>query len=222
VRALPDYPQTFLYLRTPMAVEYADELWESLSGAWDAQQWPESIEWLMPFEDGTWEDGLVLGMRWMLSPSEFSAALSSALAEFDAWAVINARGEWTESVSGGPLSAYFNALPTSPSPTAQIFLGFDSIRHPEGSIDLLRNVYGRDHCVPVFHFRDGRILLLRSADPARVIRARIARAARRVDYVSGCDAFGEPFSKDDRPIWEVDSVHDLSFGSAEEGEGGSD
>ncbi|MGA8596989.1 MAG: hypothetical protein WB676_19940 [Bryobacteraceae bacterium] len=218
MRALPEYPQTFLYLRTPMALEHADELWESLSDAWDAQQWPESIERLIPLNEGTWENGLVLGVRWMLSASEFSGALSSALAKFDAWAVINTRGEWKESVSGGPLSAYFDALPAAPSPTAQIFLGFDPIRHPEQAIDSLRNVYGRDNCLPVFHFRDGRILLLRSAQPARVIRARIADAARRIDCVSGCDAFGEPFSKDDRPIWETDSLHGLWFDSPDEGD----
>jgi hypothetical protein len=202
-----------------MALEYADELWDALYEAWDTR-WEDRIERLTPMdEETTWENGLVLGLHLKLPPSDIADAIAPALSQFDAWAILNTRGEWIESVTEGPMSVYFNAFSTpgkAPPPTAQIFLGFDLIRHPEQAIDALRNVYRRDSCIPVLHFRDGRILLLRSSEPARLIRARMSGVARQIDCLCGCDASGESFSKDDRSVWEIDSIGDLSFGPPED------
>jgi hypothetical protein len=195
-----------------MDIKYHDDLWKALYDQWAAEGWEQRIECLMPMEGGTWEDGLVLGLHSKLRACNLATAISPALAQFDAWAILNTQGEWIESVAGGPLSAYFHLVGGSKGCTAQIFLSFDPNKPPEQAIDSLRNVYGRNVCLPVFHFRDGRILLLKSSEPARLIRARIASVARQIDSVCGCDAFGVTFSTDDRDIWETDSIANLSFG----------
>lgn len=212
------FPETFFYLRTPRAVEHSDDAFEALYREWHQQGWPEQISLLTPMDGGTWEDGVVLGLHTTTHPTDIARAIRPALDKFDAWALLNTSRQWAEWTGSGPVSAYFdpNAVFGVAPPTAQLFLGFDdSERIPEPAVDVIRNVYGRGKCVPVFHFRDGRILLINTRDPARTIRSRLANAARRIDYLCGCDASGEPFSKDDDPVWE-DSFIDLSFSAPED------
>jgi hypothetical protein len=211
------FPQTFLYLRTPTAIEHSEDLLEALYEDWVAQGWGDAVELAMPIDGGTWENGFVAGVHLYERPADIAEALARALQLFDGWGIINTRRERAEWVAEGPISSFFNTRgASSPRSVAQIFLGFDNERFNEEAVDELRNVYGPVNCVPVFHFRDGRILLLNSSDPARLIKARLQRAMRRIEYVCGCAGDGEPFAKNDEAIWELVNLRTLSFSAPDD------
>ena len=204
------YPRTFLYLRTRTAIEYADEALARLS-----EGWYRRAELLFPFSNGTWENGLVLGLNTEDRPSELANAMKSGLDSFDAWAIHNVKGEYAEWISDGPLSIHYRAMESPDDGTAQLFLGFDNVSDPargDNIVDSIRQIYGTEKCRPVFHFRDGRILLVSTHEPARTISRRIERAARnRVYETSVCDCRGEPFSIDGRSMWDPVWLRELSF-----------
>jgi hypothetical protein len=216
------YPRTFLYLRTRTSVVFANDALEGL-----CEIWPHDVDCLLPFRnEATWEDGLVLGLHTDEPPQELARLMNPALTLFDAWAIHNTKGEWVEWTGQGPLSAYF-ALGAPPLPTAQLFLLFQgTAKAPdEAAIDALRALYGRERCLPTFHFRDGRILLVNTEEPARTIFRRIERSrptpsrsyhrkpeTTRSDYdFCVCDSAGDPFAPDGRPIWERTSLEGLYF-----------
>jgi hypothetical protein len=217
------YPETFLYLRTRLAVEFSASILRSLHVALRPFAPPrpdeDRVELLLPFyEDGTWENGFVLGLYTSARPSELANVLKPALDEYDAWQIRNTRGEWAEWIGKGPLSAYYKDKQES-IPTAQIFLGFgDPEDMSEEAVAGVRAVYGDDRCLPVLHFRDGRILLLKTEQSARLIQNRLRSALSRIDYACGCDAAGEPFSDDDTPIWKAVSLEWLEFGAKDDDE----
>jgi hypothetical protein len=221
------YPNTFLYLRTRTSIAYANdalgELWESV--------WPFDADWLMPFEEATWEDGLVIGLNTDEPPQGLADQMKSPLALFDAWTIHNLKGEWAEWTGNGPISAYFG-LGASPVRTAQLFLTFNdpSDDPDEAAIDILRAVYGRDRSLPILHFRDGRILLINTDEPGRTIFRRLEgnkprqsqfdrrqRQRKRWDCnFCGCDSSGDPFAADGRIIWERLPFDGLFFEDSEE------
>jgi hypothetical protein len=113
------YPETFLYLRTRLAVEFSTSILRSLQVELRPFAPPrpdeDRVELLLPlYEDGTWENGFVLGLYTSARPSELANVLKPALDEFDAWQIRNTRGEWAEWIGKGPLSAYLYLLPGIP------------------------------------------------------------------------------------------------------------
>jgi hypothetical protein len=203
-------PRTYLYLRTRTAIEYANEALALLSAAWSVR-----VELLQPFINGTWENGLVLGLNTESHPRELADTMKPGLDSFDAWAIHNVRGEYAEWIADGPVSVHYRATESPNSGSAQIFLGFDNISDPargDNIVESIRQIYGPEKCRPVFHFRDGRIMLLATREPARTIFRRIERAARnRVYETSVCDCRGEPFGIDGREIWDPVWLEQLSF-----------
>lgn len=207
------FPNMFLYLRTRVGIRHDDEALPAL-----AELWPGGVELLRPFEDGqTWSNGVVFGLKDNSTPREVANRLESALSRFDAWALYSARGESAEWIGEGPIAAF---LSHKRDVIAQIFLGFDNEdRPPEEVIDGLRAVYGEARCVPAFHFRDGRILLVDTKEPASMIFRRVQKVIevlprrwnrrqlpRYFLHFSCCDCSGDSFVPDDRQIWKVTGV----------------
>jgi hypothetical protein len=212
-------PATYIYLRTPQALEYcADDLLDDLYEEWTSNNLNEHVLLLCPMgHSESWEDGIVFGIWSELSPAEIAKALMPALEKFDAWAIVDfERRECMEWIGGGPVSSYFKFLQAfnATPPIAQLFLGFnDPDRVPEREIEAIRRIYGSTKCVAVFHLRNGRVLFINSSEPASIIWRRIERIAQRIDYVSGLDATGSRFCKQiNDACWELISLEDLMFG----------
>jgi hypothetical protein len=94
-------PETFLYLRTRLAVDLSTAALRSLHYELRPFALPppeeDRVELLSPlYEDRTWENGLVFGLYTAARPSDLAYALKPALDEFDAWQIRNTRGEWDE------------------------------------------------------------------------------------------------------------------------------
>ncbi len=202
-------PQTFLYLRTSIAIEHCDDLIESICSQWTAKGWNDVIHLLRPKDGGTWKDGLVIGTPMVIDPEAIRGALEPALTKFREWMIINLRGECCES-SGGMISSSFQAW--EPLSVFQIFLAYENDQTPERGLELLRKTLGEDRCVPIFWFRDGRILLFNSPQPAATVYNRLRSKVQGIDFVCGADSDGDVFTIGwDGPIWEVIPLEYLTF-----------
>lgn len=213
----PRTPETFLYLRTTLAVDLATPELGALAEAYQpfalSPPHNDRAELLLPLEGATWENGLVLGLHSREHPQQLAKALAPALGRFDAWQIRNARGEWAEWIGEGPLSLYYGSRQRA-IPTAQIFLGFEDAEDiDERAIDAVRAIYSPERCQPVLHLRDGRVLLLNTDEPARLIQNRMKKALDKIGHWCGCDHYGAPFARDDAIMWETVWLETLCFGN---------
>jgi hypothetical protein len=96
---------------------------------------------------------------------DLAKELAEPLASFESWAMIDDRGTYTESISGGPLSVFFSRAQEDErydGNISQIFL----LWNPENpwaarAVEDVRPSLKGLH-MPLFHFRDGEIILLAS------------------------------------------------------------
>lgn len=210
----PKTPTTFLYLRTKLTVGLASDAIYGLYLEWQAFAPPPPYEdrahLLMPINGGTWADGIVFGLPTIVQPKHLGTTMKPALDQFGEWQIVNLNGEWAESANPGLLSRFFKQR--REKRFAQIFVGYDAaVAPPDQAIDALCAVYGPDKCMPVMHFRDGKILLLSTSDPARVIHRKMRQACKGLDYLCGCDFAGEAFSSGDLQIWDYTSLRVLEL-----------
>jgi hypothetical protein len=207
-----------------MALQHCNDLFDMLRQQWRESGWTQLVLALKPWKTDTWENGVVFGTFLTQAPSDIESAFRRALRKFDAWAILNTIGEWRESGGRGSLSTlanFFNKNQTS-NRFFQIFISCRAGRRSERALALLRDALGSDDCVPVFYFRDGRIMLFRNTQPPNLLPTRLKPLLRNLNYVCGCDLDGGEFSTWGGPIWDdPDNLDEFWFTVANQ-ENGTD
>lgn len=213
----------FLFLRTRLAVSATNEPLDALADAL-----PERVE-LLSFPSGprndpwgeseTWEDGYVFRLDKVMTPSALADQLKDALALFDAWAIHDGDALCAEGPYPSLVSDYY-----SRHRGGAIMVGLhvaDGARDPDAVYDRVRSALS-PHCRPVFHFRDGRILMFPAGIPAPQFWRRVERYARDIKHMAAWDRFGAAYYKRDEAwdLWQPVSLFELDFGA--EGDGSSE
>ena len=218
----------FIYLRTHLAIEFAEEALRAL-----AQVFPHSepsdgyqTSYFVPVlgfggsgSGVTFENGLVIRGAPSYVPTDCVNILKPALAKFEAWAIHDRWGNFIEHPTGGLMGRYFERLnQTKPIPTCQIFvMGQENARRYKQALDQIRARF-KELCLPVFHFRDGQIMFLHSREPASVIARRCGQSLRGLDNWAIVDSDGATYSasgEDEDCIWRDTELNGLRFGSGE-------
>jgi hypothetical protein len=163
-------------------------------------------------EGSVWNNGLVLRVQHVLPPADMARKIRSVLDEFDAWAIHDGIGDFMEHPSGGPLSRFFESSPGAPF--SQIFVLYRNTDSKyDQTVDRLRSQM-KGLCLPVFHFRDGQIMMLRSQESGRVTSQRCARQLPRFEGWAIVDSSGASYSRvgETDEIWEPTRPSELYFG----------
>jgi len=197
----------FVFFRTALALEFEQGALKAL-----AEILPE------PPMLGLGPKGLILSngpvlrlKRQIRPPFDTARALNRALDKLEAWAIHECYGEFEENPKGGPLSRYFDANPPG-IPFSQIFvLARKGDAKYEQTVVQLRSRM-KAPCTPVFHFRDGQIMMLRSKESGTITKQRCADQLRLQNWVivdsSGvsCSSVGET-----KRIWQPCGRDDIDF-----------
>lgn len=167
--------RNFVFLRTKMALAYSTQAIDSFM---DLQ--PEWIRILKIDGDYLfWDDGLILHCDTYEQADNWPKIIGDALSHFDAWAIADNRGNYSEALPNGTFSGFFEPstnMAAVYSGYAQIFLQFqENSKNPNDLIDQVRVCFDQTKCRPVFHYRNGRVLFLRTTDPASIILRRVER-----------------------------------------------
>ncbi len=175
----------YAFLRTRTALCYADSAMASLAHAIGSQ-----VELLtLTRRSPTWEDGMVIRFLADESPAELATKWRETLSNFDAWAIHDAHGLSSETIVRGPIaSAFKSAHAQGTLGMTQLYFAFrrkDSNRSQTG--ERLRQAL-QVTSVPVFHFRDGRILLLDTHEPATTTQRRLEGKRLALYWYAICDA----------------------------------
>jgi hypothetical protein len=166
----------FMYLRTKMALDWDDRAQASL-----AQMRGDVNAVLSVVPDvPTFADGVVLNLWTQRDLREVKDAWAQHLAKFEAWAIHDCESMF-EGIGGGPASIALNGLSSSRSPLKQVFTVFYRADEPEpnrldadGLVDAVANLMP-DPIRTAFHFRNGRIMFLRTDAPIRMLMRRLER-----------------------------------------------
>jgi hypothetical protein len=166
----------FVYLRTRMALHLDDRAQASLA------QMRGDVNAVLSVAPGvpSFADGLVLNLWTRRDLRELKDAWAQHLAKFEAWAIHDCESIF-EGIEGGPASIALNGLSSSRLPLKQLFAVFYRADEPEpnrldadGLVDAVANLMPG----PVrtaFHFRNGRIVFLRTDAPIRMLMRRLER-----------------------------------------------
>lgn len=160
----------YLSLRTRRSLDWEDDCFKQL-----AKVVPFEID-VMGLGRGAWiwEDGCVFKLRNKLAALDMANALRPGLELFESWAVHDASGSFIEYPSGGPMSRFFDLDYDAKTRGAfsRIFvMRGENDKLYEQTVSRLRNEM-RAPCLPVFHFRDGQIMMLQSDESARITSQR--------------------------------------------------
>ena len=184
----------FLYLRTRTAFRHASGAMEALHRVQKDQMS------LFGFHRAdlhqVWEDGIALRLRTNKTPEYIRAEFGSALDEFDMWAIHDGESRCIDAGGGiGPTSHFFdsaNRRSDSNCRVVQLFVRYwaDDTK-VEAILGHLHQVYQDALFKPVFHFKDGRIYLAHTKEPAEVTcRLPFNQAVRRLPGFAVCESDG--------------------------------
>ena len=202
----------YAYMRTRIALEHDD----SLRGLWDyLRGYGVTFSLAKNGEIIEWEDGIVIKIDHWLSMDWHIQHLHSFLDELDAWVLFDGV-KLLEHPKGGLLTSFLESgdRGSTPERYAQIFVkyGYGS-RNRERLIESIRKRIG-DLCQPVFYFRDGMVLLVKSDISGRIINQQCRNCLENLRAWIIIDASNEYHSdtgpvdsvwsplKKTRPLWE--------------------
>jgi hypothetical protein len=229
----------FLYFRTPRNILYSNRaltaflrgLPEPMQMGLDGEDPTSRTTSLFVFgkEHVTWEDGFVARFWSHETPSDIAKQMSDTLSEFEAWAIHDCQHDFVENPPGGQLSRFFGKIaePNSAKSIAlsQIFiLGQEYDRKFDNTVDQIRaSMKPGQLCLPVFHFRDGRIIFLNSEEPGNITAHRCKNHLKRLKRWGIVDSGGRAFSAagEDDLVWqdippEIIGRYDFGFGGPED------
>lgn len=217
-------PYTFVFLRTRIAVNHADESLRALAEYFPYPDPPTELELMLNRTDhvieylgfgkdaSTWEDGVVIRFKTKKTPIDVEYALRPALDKFDGRLIHDGRRNFLESPTGGPLDRFLYRLwddndddgydytkmrwPYEQLPISQLFLmSRNNDRNYETTVDKIRTSMASDSlCLPVFYFRFGQVLFLNSEEPGHITINRCGRYLGRFAHWRIIDCLGNTYS----------------------------
>lgn len=209
---------TFVFLRTKTALKYATKPIDSFR-----RNCPAWINILGIYHSANeyirWENGIVLHCELYETAEIWPEAMEAALSKFESWGALDDSGHFSESISNGPFSRFFHpdGKAAHTEKFAQIYLHFRGNREdPDQLVDKLRSCFWGKRVVPVFHFNNGRVLLVETDEPCTILRRRIESELRNFQKVTIFDSELEDWST--QGAVEFYNVDDLDLTRPEEGE----
>lgn len=161
---------TYAYMRTHIALEHDD----SLEGLWNYLKGHDVVFFLAKNDEIIeWGDGVVIKIESWMSLDGLAQNLSFFLDKLDAWVLFDGV-KHVEHPKGGPLTSFLETGDQSNTREryGQIFVLYDDeLRDHQRLIENIRKRI-RQPCRPVFYFRDGVVLLVKSDISGRIINQR--------------------------------------------------
>lgn len=164
-------------------------------------------------EGYTWRDGCVIRFKTPKSPAKIVEHMKDSLAQFEAWAIWNDKGEYDESLSDGLLTRFIKRQEGQSISSIYVMVREGDARY-ESSVEALRSRLKGPH-FPVFHFRDGQILLRWTHEPSQITARRDATSLNRFEHwvVEDSEGFTQTSGCDQ---WVPLHLDNLYFGDVEE------
>jgi hypothetical protein len=194
---------TFLYLRTKLAMAHETQTFGELARAFPFQAMQSASIEIRYARDpvpvqvisADWTNGTIIRFRSRMAPVDLAATMQEALATFDAWAIVARAGEFADSAGEiGPISRFFGQ-PLAKT-FSQIYVG---TRYKDGqyenAADGIRSSL-KASSLPSFHFLDGKIILAATEEPASITARRCRTYLDKMLYWAITDHTGETLSSD--------------------------
>ena len=175
----------YLYVRTRLALRLdLQNVMDILSGVSD------DVDVLRLREELPWINGIVARFYTWENAEDIINGLREEFDKLGMWAIHDGSGRSYEPHGGGLVGMFLgNAVSTNP-PVAQVFVRYrDWERDPDAVADEIKRVLHSD-VRSVFHFENGRILMVRSKEPPTLIVRRLESIRRRVHSAAVVDAEG--------------------------------
>jgi hypothetical protein len=135
-----------------------------------------------------------------------------SLSLFDAWAIHNVKREFVENPSGGPMRRAFSELAAAKLVHVYV-VGVEDDPKYDKAVERFRDRLSAA-CFPVFYFRDGQIMFLRTAEPGSIIQRRYARELQAFENWAILDNSMETFSSSHASsgeVWKETELEGLYF-----------
>ena len=139
-------------------------------------------------EGFTWSDGVIINFETSKSPDAIAGRMKDALDQFESWAIWNDNCEYSEKLSGGLLTRFFERR-EGRSISSIYVMAREGDAHFESSIEDLRSQLNGPN-LPIFHFRDGQVLLRWTDEPSKITVRRAQQRLNRFDHWAIIDSEG--------------------------------
>ena len=157
---------TFLYLRTKLALEHEAQTFGELARAFPFQA-TQSVSISIRYArdprpvqviSEAWENGIIIRFPSRMAPVGLAASMTETLATFDAWSIVDLTGNLTIARGqSGPISQFFGQPIVKAFAQIYIVARYKDSRC-ERAADGIRSAL-KANSSPVFHFLDGKIIL---------------------------------------------------------------
>jgi hypothetical protein len=194
----------YLFLRTKIALEYADDYMDALNELGEVEVEGMPVQ-TIDFGDGAaCQNGLVLRFPMFGEFAKISAYFDDALRDMDGWAIVDYKHNCFERPAAAMLDMFLKE--NKERTICQIYLRYnpDSFKDKKSVESLRSDLEHKVGCRPVFHFRNGVVLFTASNEPPKVTFGRCQRFVRNLPGFLFVEPNGDTFSisgrKDD--AWE--------------------
>jgi len=213
-------PNTFLFLRTKLSIEYETAATEGLSAHFPyslcraAQPDLSKTEFalhVLGFGDDrlTFSNGLVIQFTTHHTLSEIVQGMKVGLDSFEAWSMCKFDGSDYHENTAGKIGRFFRET-GAPAFATVFILSQDDDPHYGENIGGFRGTY-QGCCLPVFHFQHGQVMFIATDEPVAVIQRRQDKYLKRFDYWAIIDNQQRVQSSGSADIWELEYLSEIEF-----------
>jgi len=176
----------YLYMRTRLAltsdIQKVIDILTSISDEADVLYLRQELPWI---------NGIVARFYTEEDVEDIINDLKDELDKLDMWAIYAGNGRSYEPHGGGAIGMFIGNAANTHLPVAQVFVRYrDWERDPDSVADDIKRAL-RSDVRSVFHFQNGRILMVRSKEPPNLIVRRLENIRRRVHSAAVVDAEGK-------------------------------
>ncbi|MGH6795753.1 MAG: hypothetical protein ACREDD_07580 [Methylocella sp.] len=157
-----------------------------------------------------WTDGTIIRFQSRLAPVELAAIMQETLAMFDAWAIIDLAGESVDNVgAAGPISQFFEQRRVKTFSQIYIIAKNKDAKYEMAADGIKTKLAANSQ--PAFHFRDGKIILVSTNEPASITASRCRYYLDKMLYLAIIDHSGMALSRDVDDDWVDIYLDSLSY-----------
>jgi hypothetical protein len=208
---------TFLYLRTKLAMEHETQTFGELARAFPFQAMQSASIQIQYARDPlpvqvistVWTNGTIIRFRSRMAPVNLAAIMQETLATYDAWAIVGLAGEFADSAGAvGPISRFFGQLLVKTFSQIYIVAGYKDNQY-EMAADGIRSSL-KAYSSPAFHFLNGKIILATTEEPGRITAGRCRAYLNKMSFWAITDHTGET-SSSNNDAWDETYLSSLSY-----------
>jgi hypothetical protein len=214
-------PNTFLFLRTKLAIEHETAAIEGLSAhfpyslchaaAPDLAKTEFAVHVFGFGEDRlTFSNGLVIQFTTHHALSKIVEGMKAGLDNFEAWSMCKFNGRDYKENTAGQMDQFFYQT-GAPAFATVFILSQDDNPHHQQNIEGFREAY-QTHCLPVFYFQHGQIMFVATNEPATIIQRQQDKYLKHFDDWAILDSQQQSIqSSSSADIWELEYLSEIEF-----------